>query len=100
NGATSQKLVERGDFTLFDIGVTVNGYHSDLSRTFIIGEESNEHRAIYEPVREANIKAIETVQIVESLKEIDLAARNYIESRGYGEYITHRIGHGLGLEVH
>lgn len=100
HGATGKKLLERGDFLLFDIGVTVNGYHSDLSRTFIIGEETNEQRAIYETVREANIKAIKTVQIGESLKEIDLAARNYIESRGYGEYFTHRIGHGLGLEVH
>lgn len=100
HGATGKRQIENGDFLLFDIGVTVNGYHSDLSRTFVIGEESKEQRVIYNIVREANQKAIEAVVEGKSLKEIDLAARNYIDSKGYGEYFIHRVGHGLGLEVH
>lgn len=100
HGVSGNRKIQRGDFLLFDFGVTVNGYHSDLTRTFIVGEGSQEQIDIYNTVCRANELAIESVKAGEPLKVIDLAARNYITRKHYGEYFTHRIGHGLGLEVH
>ncbi|MEI3606350.1 Xaa-Pro peptidase family protein [Pseudogracilibacillus sp. SE30717A] len=100
HGVPGSRKVQRGDFLLFDFGVTVNGYHSDLTRTFIVGEGSLEQMNIYETVCRANEKAIDTIEVGKPLKEIDLAAREYINAKHYGEYFTHRIGHGLGLDVH
>ncbi len=85
---------------MFDFGVTVNGYHSDITRTFLVNQGTKEQIAMYETVKEANERAIRAVKVGRPLKEIDLAARNFIAQKGYGNYFTHRIGHGLGLEVH
>lgn len=100
HGVPGNRKIQRGDFLLFDFGVTVNGYHSDLTRTFIVGEGSQEQIDIYDTVCRANEIAIEAVKVGDPLKVIDQAARNYITRKHYGEYFTHRIGHGLGLEVH
>ncbi len=100
HGVPGSREIQQGDFLLFDFGVTVNGYHSDLTRTFIVGEGSPEQIEIYETVCRANEKAIEAIKVGKPLKDIDLAARDYIDAKHYGEYFTHRIGHGLGLDVH
>jgi len=100
HGVPGDKKIENGDFLLFDFGATVNGYHSDLTRTFIVGKGTDEQKEIYETVREANEKAIEAVKAGLPLKNVDRAARDYIAAKDYGEFFTHRIGHGLGLEVH
>lgn len=100
HGSASDIEVEHGDFVLFDFGATKNGYHSDLTRTCIMGEGTAEQQKIYQTVREANEQAIKAVKSGTTLKQIDLAARQVIEDAGYGKYFTHRIGHGLGLDVH
>jgi|SRR5690625_5160872 len=100
HGVPGGRKIENSDFLLFDFGVTVNGYHSDLTRTFIIGEGTDKQVDIYETVRLANEKAIAQVNVGQPLKNVDLAARDYISSKQYGAYFTHRIGHGLGLDVH
>lgn len=100
HGVASDRELERGDFLLFDFGVTINGYHSDLTRTFIIGEGTEKQIDMYETVRMANEKAIKQVEVGQPLKKIDQAARNYISEKHYGQYFTHRVGHGLGLDVH
>lgn len=100
HGVSGLRKVEASDFLLFDFGVTVNGYHSDITRTFIVGSGNDEQKEIYEAVKEANRKAIEAVKVGEEIKVIDLAARNHIASKSYGDYFIHRTGHGLGLEVH
>lgn len=100
HGVSGLRKVCEGDFLLFDFGVTVHGYHSDITRTFIISNGTEEQKKIYETVKEANERAIKAVELGKPLKQIDLAARDYIASRGYGQYFTHRIGHGLGIEVH
>lgn len=100
HGTSSQRKIKEGDFLLLDFGVHVNGYHSDITRTFIVGKGTEEQKKIYEIVKMANERAIESVKIGEPLKSVDQAARNLIEEKGYGNYFTHRVGHGLGLDVH
>lgn len=100
HGVSGHRKIVQGDFLLFDFGVTVSGYHSDITRTFVIGEATKEQEKMYETVRRANEQAIAAVGVGEPLKNIDLAAREVIAKEGYGEFFVHRTGHGLGLEVH
>lgn len=100
HGVSGLGKIQDGDFLLFDFGVTVDGYHSDITRTFIVGNGTEEQKAIYETVKEANLRAIDAVEVNEEVKAVDLAARNHIETKSYGDYFIHRTGHGLGLEVH
>src|SRR5699024_12484502 len=90
--------LERIDFLLFDFCVTINGYHSDLVRTFIIEEGTEKQIDMYETVRIANEKAINQVEVGQPLKKIDQAARNYISEKHYGQYFKHRVVHCLGLD--
>src|SRR5699024_5069414 len=100
HGVSGLRKVQKGDFLLFDFGVTVNGYHSDITLTFIIDSGTQEQQNIYETVKEANERAIQAAKEGNQVKHIDIVAREYIESHNYGKFFTHRTGHGLGLEVH
>ncbi len=97
---TGDTAAKPGDCAVLDIGCTKNGYHSDMTRTFFIGEPSDKHRKIYNTVREANEKAIVAVQSGVALCDLDKIARDHITMRGYGEYFTHRLGHFIGTECH
>lgn len=89
-----------GDSVIIDIGCKKDDYCSDMTRTFFFGEPNAKAREVYETVREANLRAIAVVKPGVKFSEIDLAARNYIESKGYGQYFTHRTGHSIGIDVH
>jgi len=97
---SSNRKIELGDVVLFDVGVRVEGYVSDITRTIVLGEPRSRHRLIYNIVKRAQEKAIEMVRPGVEAETIDLAARNLIEAEGYGKYFIHRTGHGLGLEIH
>jgi Xaa-Pro dipeptidase len=71
-----------------------------MTRSFFYGQVTPRYKEIYEIVKEANIRAIQKVAPGVKLSEIDAAARDYIRSCGYGDYFTHRTGHGIGSEVH
>lgn len=90
----------RAEFLLFDWGVYVEGYASDITRTFPIGEMEPEMRRIYQLVRDANAAAQAAVRPGATCDEVDRAARRVIVAGGYGDRFLHRTGHGLGLEVH
>ena len=98
-GPTSRKL-EMGDLVVIDWGATFEDYCSDLTRTFAIGHLSDELRKIYETVKDANQAGRSAGQPEIEAGEIDQAARAVIESAGYGQFFTHRTGHGLGMEGH
>ena len=100
HGIPGSRKLEHGDFLLIDFGVLKNGYCSDITRTFVIGEATNKQREIYEIVLEATNAGIAAVQSGVPIKEFDLAARSVIEKSGYGEYFNNRVGHGLGVEIH
>jgi len=96
----SQRTVERGDFVLLDFGAQVDGYCSDITRTFVIGRADAQQREIYQIVREANELAIAGIRPGMTGADADALARDYIAGRGYGDDFGHSLGHGLGLEVH
>lgn len=100
HGRPGQRKIQTGDFLLFDLGVFIGGYCSDITRTFVVGEATEEQRKIYEAVRAGNQRGIEAVEAGKPIGQVDRAARTHIESAGYGPYFIHRVGHGLGLDVH
>ncbi|BAU27168.1 Xaa-Pro dipeptidase [Aneurinibacillus soli] len=100
HGVPGMTKVQGGQFLLFDLGVFKDGYCSDITRTFVVGEPTEEMERIYHTVLAGEEAAIRAVQPGRALAEVDRAARNIITDAGYGHYFTHRVGHGLGLEVH
>ncbi|MCO8245310.1 M24 family metallopeptidase [Haladaptatus sp. AB643] len=97
---TGTRKVTSGDLVMIDVGVVLEGYHSDITRTVAVGDVDAELETIYETVRRAARAAREAVAPGVPYQEIDRAARTIIEDAGYGEYFVHRAGHGLGLEGH
>lgn len=85
---------------LIDFGVKVNGYSSDLTRTFWAGKITQQFKEIYNIVLEAQQSAIEGIKPGKPIVEIDKLARSYIDKYGYGKYFSHSLGHGIGLAVH
>lgn len=97
---TDKSKGKRGDCVILDIGGFYKNYASDMTRTVFIGEVSERQREIYNIVLEANLRGIAAAKPGNKMKDVDLAARNYITEMGYGEYFTHRTGHSCGLEDH
>lgn len=100
HGTPGNRQIQQGDFLLIDMGVKKDGYCSDTTRTFIIGEPTEEQQKIYDIVRASNEAGIQAVKAGVPLKEFDISARQVIEDAGYGEYFNNRVGHGLGIDVH
>lgn len=96
----SQRILAEGDLLIIDWGAGVEGYFSDITRTFGIGEVEEEFSQIYQIVKDANAAARAAAAPGVTCGDVDKAAREVIEAAGYGEYFTHRTGHGLGMEVH
>ncbi|MFH1842522.1 MAG: Xaa-Pro peptidase family protein [bacterium] len=100
NAVTGSRVLREGDTIVIDAGDRVEGYRSDLTRTFWFGEPSPRQREIYGIVNEAARAAIDAVRPGAPVEFVDLAARQVIGKAGYGEFFTHRGGHGLGLDFH
>lgn len=96
---SSRKLTE-GDLLIIDWGACCNGYASDLTRTFAMGEIDEEAATIYRIVQQANGAGRAAGRPGTACREVDLAARKCIETAGYGQFFTHRTGHGIGMECH
>ncbi|MBH5319039.1 aminopeptidase P family protein [Paenibacillus sp. GSMTC-2017] len=100
HGKPDQRKVKEGELLLFDLGVYADGYASDITRTFAVGEVSDEIKNIYGAVLNANLLAIEATRPDVTFGSLDRAARESIEAAGYGPYFNHRLGHGLGMDIH
>ncbi|MGN7388315.1 M24 family metallopeptidase [Sporosarcina sp. SAFN-015] len=100
HGTPGDRKIQKGDFILFDLGVVYEGYCSDITRTVAFGEPSEKQREIYETVKKAEQAAIDLIRPGVKARDLDKAARDVITDAGYGEYFTHRLGHGLGISVH
>jgi Xaa-Pro aminopeptidase len=94
------RVVREGEFVLVDAGATVDGYCSDCTRTFAVGEVSDLLRELYDVVLRAQQAGVEAVRPGAGGREVDAAARAVIAEAGYGESFGHGLGHGLGLLVH
>ena len=96
---TDRKL-EAGDFVTMDYGCTYNGYHSDLTRTVVIGHANDKQRRIYETVYEAQKAARERLTAGLISKEVDAIARDIIDGTEFKGTFLHNLGHGIGLDIH
>jgi len=98
---TSKRVVERGDFLLLDFGAVVNGYASDVTRTFVVGARPTERQSeVFDVVRCAQQAALDGLRPGITGKQADALARDVIAAAGHGPAFGHSLGHGLGLEVH
>jgi Xaa-Pro aminopeptidase len=100
HGVASDKEIEKGDFVTLDFGAYYKGYCSDITRTFAVGEPSDELKKIYSIVLEAQLRGMNGIKPGMKGKAADALTRDYITEQGYGECFGHSTGHGLGMEVH
>ena len=100
HGKPDRKKIRRGEFILFDYGCVYDGYHSDMTRTVILGKPKKKDIEIYNTVLEAQQLAVAAVRKGVVCSELDSAARDYIRNKGYDKYFGHALGHGIGLEIH
>ncbi|MCX7930455.1 MAG: Xaa-Pro peptidase family protein [Chlorobi bacterium] len=100
HGRATDRRLRRGDVVTVDFGCRVGGFHSDMTRTFVLGKPSAQVRRAWETLRAAHSRALEVLCAGVRAAEVDRAARQVIDNAGYGEYFRHSLGHGLGLEVH
>ncbi len=96
---TDRKL-QAGGLLVVDWGAAYDGYISDLTRTFAVGEVEDEYKKIHKIVQEANAAGRAAAKPGVPCADVDRAARAVIEQAGYGKYFTHRTGHGIGMEGH
>jgi Xaa-Pro aminopeptidase len=95
-----ERRIGSGELVVFDMGAQLDGYCSDGTRTFAVGEPGEEGRAVYETVRAAQAAALGAVAAGVGGEELDRVAREAIAEAGHGERFGHGLGHGVGLEVH
>ena len=100
HATAGERAVQAGEVLLLDFGITIDGYNSDITRTFVMGQAADKIKKIYELVKQANAAGRAAARPGATGQEVDRAARKVIDAGGYGEYFTHRTGHGLGLEGH
>ncbi len=100
HGRPSECKLSKQDIILLDFGATVNGYRSDMTRTFFIGEATKQQQDVYKTVVKAKNMAIAMIRPGEKCSDIDAAARNFIDSGEYKNKFGHGLGHSVGLEIH
>ncbi|MCQ2423607.1 MAG: Xaa-Pro peptidase family protein [Clostridia bacterium] len=99
HGVPRPVKLERGFLTM-DYGATVDGYHSDMTRTVVIGKADADERRLYDTVLRAQCAAIDAIRAGEENFAMDKVARDIIEGAGYKGCFGHSLGHGVGLEIH
>ncbi len=105
HGLPGDAELREGDIVLIDTGCVIEGYHSDITRTYVFGEPDAEQRRIWALEKEAQAAAFEAARIGEPCEAVDHAARAVLEKAGLGpDYrlpgLPHRTGHGIGLSIH
>lgn len=100
HGGCSSRKIRQGDLVVVDIGATCEHYCSDMTRTFVAGKPTEKQLKIYNVVRTAQEAACKAVKTGAAASLVDGAARQIISKAGYGDNFVHRLGHGVGLEVH
>ncbi len=100
HGRASNKVIHRGELIIIDFGAIYKGFCSDITRTVVIGKPTRWQEKIYKAVREAQKKALAKVKGGVAAREVDRAARSFIEREGFGKFFKHGTGHGIGKRVH
>jgi Xaa-Pro dipeptidase len=100
HASPTERKLQAGDLLVIDWGAAHDGYISDLTRTFAVGEVDEEYKKIHKIVQDANAAGRIAAKPGVPCADVDKAARAVIEKSGYGKYFTHRTGHGIGMEGH
>lgn len=100
HGRASRKLLEAGDFVTIDCGAKLDGYCSDITRTFVVGKASERHREVYNQVLKAQLASIEAVKPGAIGKDVDAVSRRVLDEKDLAKHYGHGLGHGLGRLVH
>lgn len=93
-------VLAAGDFVKIDFGALVGGYHSDMTRTFVLGAAADWQRDLYQLVATAQHAGRQALRRGANLAEVDAAARGVITDAGHGQHFGHGLGHGVGLQIH
>jgi Xaa-Pro aminopeptidase len=96
----SRRPIEDGDTVVVDVGGLVDGYHSDMTRSFVIGEPSARQLEVYYLLLEVQLAGLAAVRAGVPAREVDAACRNRVREAGYAEWFLHSTGHGVGLVIH
>ncbi len=103
HGSAQVQTIREGDIVMVDDGCTCDGYTSDITRTWVYGKASDEQKKVFEIVHRAQSAALVAAKPGVEAQSVDAAARKVIVDAGFGpgyEYFTHRVGHGIGLDMH
>lgn len=96
----SRRTIVDGDTVIIDVGALVDGYHSDMTRSWVIGDATDEQREIYELVARSQRAGLDATRSGVTAKEIDTACRSVFDDAGYLDWYLHGTGHGVGLDIH
>ncbi len=96
----SHRTIVEGDTVVIDVGALVDGYHSDMTRSYVVGEPTDEQLEIYEFLRIVQQAGLDAVRADLGARELDAACRDLIAEGGYADWFIHSTGHGVGLLIH
>ncbi|WP_339138097.1 MAG: Xaa-Pro peptidase family protein [Candidatus Electrothrix sp. GW3-4] len=96
----TNRVLQDGEIVLIDMGLVLQGYCSDMTRTFVIGKAKKKFKQRLRIVRKAQLAGIKAIRAGAVCREVDKAARKVIADAGYGDFFGHSLGHGVGLAVH
>ena len=97
---TGRRRIVEGDTVVIDVGALVDGYHSDMTRSFVIGEPTAEQRERYEFLLDVQLAGLAAVRAGTPARDVDAACRGPVVAAGYGDWYLHGTGHGVGLLIH
>ncbi len=103
HGSLQPQTIREGSIVLIDDGCVVEGYHSDISRTFVIGKPTEKMKRVFDTVHKAQTAALHAAKPGVSCQAVDAAARKVVDDAGFGPgytHFTHRVGHGIGMDGH
>jgi Xaa-Pro aminopeptidase len=97
---TSRRTIVEGDTVIIDVGALVDGYHSDMTRTFVVGEVTLRQQEVYGLVLESQLAGLAAVRPGVAAADVDEACRAVFRDAGYADWFIHGTGHGVGLDIH
>jgi Xaa-Pro dipeptidase len=103
HGSLKPQTIREGSIVLIDDGCTVEGYQSDISRTFVAGKPTDKMKRVFDTVHKAQLAALNAAKPGVPCQAVDAAARNVVDEAGFGPgytHFTHRVGHGIGMDGH
>jgi Xaa-Pro aminopeptidase len=96
----SRRTIQEGDTVIVDVGALVDGYHSDMTRSWVIGLATEQQRDVYELVVKSQQAGLDAVAASATSRDVDAACRNVFDQGGMLDWYLHATGHGVGLDIH